>query len=94
MIQTFFGFQKNFGIVPFRLPCETACKEGHQIPFPAFINATEVCLVYYWTRTRMDSCKREVILKETSQRTPLINNKDESVMNKLIGSFEMAENQN
>jgi len=37
---------------------------------------------------------REVILKETSQRTLLINNKDESVTNKLIGSFEMAENQN
>lgn len=68
----FFGFQNNFGIVPFRLPCETACKEGHQIPFPAFINATEVCLVYYWTRTRMDSYKREVILKGTWQRTPLI----------------------
>lgn len=66
----FFWISKNyifldFGIVAFRLPCETACKEGHQIPSPAFINATEVCLVYYWTRTRMDSYKREVILKGT-----------------------------
>ena len=45
----FFGFQKKFGIVPFRLQCETPCEEDHQIdiPFPAFINATKVSLVYY-----------------------------------------------
>lgn len=67
----FFGFQKKFGIVPFRLQCETACEEDHQIeiPFPAFINSTKVSLVYYWTRTRMDSYKREVILKDLTKNT-------------------------